>query len=104
MQRYVIAGADICEEHPDGKWVLYSDAQAIIARLTAELEAEKAKRGAQLEAVDAETRACITELHALRLLLNGQMEAVDISREDAVYGICIDALSARIDQRKEAGA
>lgn len=38
--------------------------------------------------------AAIAELCNRKRLLNTQLEALDISREDAVYSICIDALRA----------
>ena len=72
-----------------------------IARLTAELEAEKAKRA---EAVDAETRACAEVVRSAIPNIPPDGPTNDECR--IVYeelGGAMTAILARIDQRKEAG-
>ena len=88
MQRYEPKPWDIrrCSMVRDeqGEYVRYDDAQATIALLTAELEAEKAKRA---DAVDAETRACAEVVSQ-----HGWTLTVDESTAATI---------ARLDQRKE---
>ena len=94
-------GLPIMEPRDRGLYVLYDDAQATIARLTAELEAEKAKRA---EAVDAETRACAEVVRSAIPSIPPDGPTNDECR--IVYeelGGAMTAILARLDQRKEAG-
>lgn len=125
MKRYVIAGADICEEHPDGKWVLHSDAQATIARLTAELAEARAsaeaayERAATLQvfgydmfgpATKTAIRALATEAEtdALAEIVDAETracaEVADQCWEAGYRHTTKATILARIDQRRGAGA